>query len=82
MLGLCDMREVAATMGTHYPNMFRVAKPGRDRQGFQPNIKVPSLNELASNIIDRVRSSISEEQCCTFCYLVPIQKEEEGWRRL
>ena len=48
------MREVAATLGAHYPNMFRVAKPGGGKPCFQPTIKVPSLNELASNIIDRV----------------------------
>ena len=49
------MREVAATLGTHYPNMFR-ASPGTANlsSGFKPSLKVLSLNDLASNIIDRV----------------------------
>ena len=69
LLGLCDMREVAATMGTHYPKMFRVTEPGSDKLGFQPKSKVPSLNELASNIIDRVRSSTSEGHYYTFFFI-------------
>jgi hypothetical protein len=50
------MREVAATLGTHYPNMFR-AMPGTGANlssGFKPTLKVLSLNDLAANIIDRV----------------------------
>ena len=58
-LGKSSMREVAATLGTHYPNMFRVAKPGSaGALGYRPTLKVPSLNELASNIIDRVSLKI------------------------
>ena len=49
------MREVAANLGSHYPNMFRASPgPGTLSSGFKPSLKVLSLNDLASNIIDRV----------------------------
>ena len=50
------MREVAATLGTHYPSMFRASKPGTGSlsSGFKPTLKVLNLNDLASNLIDRV----------------------------
>ena len=56
-LGKCDIREVEATFGTHYPNMIHAAKPGTTKKlsgGFKPAVKVMNLNDLASNLTDRV----------------------------
>ena len=52
------MREVAATLGTHYPSMFHASKHEFGILGFKPTKKVLNLNDLASNLIDRVSSTV------------------------
>jgi len=64
-----DMREVGATLCALYPRMFRESNP-TSASGFEPSKKVLSLNDLASNIIDRFRSKTKKKR--------PIKTEGDG----